>query len=68
MGAAGKVKDVGTMREAYKNAVRNEKSAKLGVYGAAAAAKNMSGFGRSIFRGRLFFRGLEQRISRVLLV
>lgn len=45
MGAAGKVKDVGTMREAYKNAVRNEKSAKLGTYGAAAAAKNMSGFG-----------------------
>jgi hypothetical protein len=45
MGASGKVKDVGTMREAYKNATRNEKSAKLGVYGAAAAAKNMSGFG-----------------------
>ncbi len=45
LGATGKVKDVGTMREAYKNAVRNEKSAKLGFYGAAAAAKNMSGFG-----------------------
>ena len=45
LGAAGKVKDVGTMREAYKNAIRNEKSAKLGVYGAAAAAKNMSGYG-----------------------
>jgi hypothetical protein len=48
---SGAVKDVGTLREGYKNAKRGERQlASGGLYGAAMASKDLSGFGSYKFK------------------